>query len=383
MKFGGRYFDPYDVWSIPIIGRLKTSYYRGGRVAKLMVAVVYLVDLVCPRLLRSLLRCRPSSFPHVDAMVLLAERDCAELSKIAPLALSSFRASSAHGEGCGWGLPFAWYSKNGEYPASTPYITNTPYVMEALVRLLSEVSSPEVQREAQELFDATWDFLSSLQPMYVAEGVRALSYSPFDEPRIVVNANSYAALAYALHAVYGKSARKAQALRVSRELVAWLIHVQGSDGSWQYYADDAPGNFIDCFHSCFVVKNLAKISALIPEWAPEIDASLSAGREYILRTFPDSGSGLCRRFSTRDIRDPFQWDIYDQAEFVGILIDMGRLGQAQQVMSAAHTWFRDGSDWYCRIDLLGRRWGRNYMRWGVMPLLYQQSRLARALQEGG
>ncbi|HED14990.1 MAG TPA: hypothetical protein ENI62_15305 [Gammaproteobacteria bacterium] len=279
----------------------------------------------------------------------------------------------------GWGLPFAWYSKNGVYDAHMPYVTNTPYVMEALL-VLAEL--PDLHDEAMTLFHGTWGFLQSLHAMRESSDELALSYAPVDEPRVVVNANAYAAFAYALHARYGQEEVRDKARLKARKLVQWVVNQQQADGSWRYYADHETGNFIDCFHSCFVVKNLLKVSKLLSELSEFIHPVTDKGWEYIKSELYNGDTGFCRRFAVRAQRDLFRLDLYDQAEYLGLLVDFGLLNEAAEFATRVEKKFRKGDHWYCRIDILGRRWGRNFLRWGIVPFWYHRARLGRVLKPG-
>jgi hypothetical protein len=132
--------------------------------------------------------------------------------------------------------------------------------------------------------------------------------------------------------------------------VRWVIWHQQTDGAWVYYADQEPVNFIDCFHSCFVVKNLIKTRKPIPEIVDEITPSVNRG-EFIRSRLYNERHGLCRRFITSDIRDPFRWDLYDQAEYLGLLVDFGLLEKAREFRQRVEFRFRKGKHWYCAVSI--------------------------------
>jgi hypothetical protein len=358
--------DPYDIWALESFGNLKIGWYRGAVSSKIILPLLGAVDFLAPVLVRRIISVERNFFPHVEAMLFLAGLD-----RRYPLNL--LRDSKIPtGQGWGWGLPFGWYSKNGFYPSNTPYITNTPYVMEALLTLAEQ---PALRDKAMALFHGTWGFLESLHVMHEGPDNLALSYAPVDEPRVVVNANAYAAFAYGLHAMHGMEHVREVARERAKRLARWVVRQQQADSSWFYYADQEPGNFIDCFHSCFVVKNLIKTRKLIPEIADEITPSINRGWEFIRSRLYNERHGLCRRFITSDIRDPFRWDLYDQAEYLGLLVDFGLLEEAREFRQRVEFRFRKGKLWYCRIDIFGRRWGKNFQRWGIAPFLYHKARL--------
>lgn len=367
-------YDVYDPWSTPLFGNCKMQYYKGGVKAKAAAAFCYFSDLIAPDFVRKILHCPKNSFPHVVAMLSLSQT---ELSSTHSSRLIQFyKESNVSESGFGWGLPFAWYSKNGVYDAKTAYITNTPYVMESLLMLAEQKIT---NSSAQQIFNDTWYFLESLQVMYEDEHSQAVSYSTNTEPRIVVNANSYALFAFAMHSKYGLASRSEEAKSRSLKIAKWIVDQQNSDGSWNYYADDLPGNFIDCFHSCFVIKNLIKSKRLVPELGEDIEGVLLKAKKYIDEQFFDSKKGLCRRFTVADKKDFFKWDLYDQSEYLGILLDFDELDKAVQLRKRIQQCFSDGSQWWCRINCLGQRWGKNYRRWGIAPFALQSSRLDRMI----
>ena len=90
-----------------------------------------------------------------------------------------------------------------------------------------------------------------------APGIWASSYSPLDK-RKVVNANAYRA--FLLTSASVRFSDKACAEAALRPL-AFVLNAQNEDGSW-LYALDGWDRFIDHYHTCFVMKALAKILRL-------------------------------------------------------------------------------------------------------------------------
>ncbi|THG87295.1 hypothetical protein E5198_00250 [Pseudomonas sp. A-1] len=359
-----KYYDPYDIWSLPSLGDLKIKWTQGKKKSSVIVPLIGILEIIAPNHLRKYMSVKPNIFAHVEAMRYLS-------GDLTPReTLDVFTTTRVRD--CAWGLPFSWFSKNGVYPANTPYITNTPYVMEALLDI---ACLPEFKVKADRLFEQTWDFLETLEVMHSTSSELALSYAPIREPRMVVNANSYAALAYALHAVYGNDEIRALATERAERLINWVLAQQQENGSWFYYADDAPGNFIDGFHSCFVIKNLLKTQKLLPNLEALTQPAINNGWLYVRNYLYDPQHNLCRRFSHRSHRDPFRWDLYDQAEYLGLLIDFELLDEAQNFASRVESRFQRNSEWFCRIDIFGRPWGKGFRRWGITPYLYQRYRL--------
>lgn len=371
-------YDPYDLWATPLGVMTKKHFYEGKALGKVAAVSLGGMDWIFPNLVRVLFHCKPRFYPIVVAQEILRRSYQAQVNPenavIFLELLKSVAVDPSGVKGWAWGVGFPWMSKNGLYEPTVPFVTHTPYVMEALIAL-SDMSN--VKEEALTMLQGTWGFIESLLKMYDGSDGLALSYAPVEEPRIVVNANAYAAYACGLHITHGYVAIQEHAKKMSLRLVQWVIRQQQVNGSWSYYADDQPGNFIDCFHTCFVLKNLLKTSRLIPEVRDFITPFVQKGWSYLRENFFDDSAGLCRRFAVRDIKDPFVWDLYDQAEYLGLLIDFGLYKEAKSFSKHVKKQFQKKDDWYCRIDILGRCWGKNFLRWGVMPFFYNTSLLCR------
>lgn len=357
-------YDPYDLWSSASLGRLKLKWTEGAPSARFLLPFVGIAEIACPVSLRRVLKIKKHSFPHVVAMRLLSsDSDCATSH------IQFFRETQVGG---GWGLPFDWYSKHRVYRAGTPFVTNTPYVMEYLVEAI--VEGGPASELALDLFGETWKFLLSLRIREKTSNGIAVSYSPESESRTVINANSYAALAYALHAVFGAEGLRDYARERALAIARWVIERQRSDGSWLYYCGgNDSDNFIDCFHTCFIVKNLLKVARWL---RVDFSEPVSRGWSYINDSFFDIDRGLCRPFAKKSFYRPFRWDLYDQAEFLGLLIDFNEMPRARQFLGrVAQTFSSSNERWYCRVDNFGRKWGPDFLRWGIAPFLFQCSRI--------
>ena len=368
-------FDPYDPWMSPRAIRVRQAFYQGRLSAKISAALIVLIDWLAPKFLRKVMKIEQRSYPITVAQKILAA-DSIEQPRLALEQLMSVAVPDSSKYGAAWGLGFPWMSKNGLYNSDIPFITHTPYAMEALCRLMTFETCHE---DAQKHFSRTWQFLESLFVLHEDSATLALSYAPTNEPRIVINANSSACFAYCLHAdqdVSRSSQARERALRIAR----YVVQQQQTNGAWHYYADDLPGNFIDCFHSCFVIKNLIKASKLDDDVRALVAESIQRGKQYIDENFFDRKKGLVKRFTARDIKDPFVWDLYDQAEYLGILIELSELDRAEKLCKAARASFVRNGDWYSKIDILGFRWGKNFSRWGISPFHFSENKLKKLRQ---
>ena len=362
------WYDPFDLWAVPALGRIKARWYRGSKPAKLMLYGLYALDWFAPRLMRRLFRVRPHRFAH--SLALLRDTPWEQGSGVFLDSIASLHQDHA------WGLPFVWYSKNGVYPAGIPLVTAAPYVFQALLDI--DEDDPAKAR-AMSLFHDSWHFLQSLSVHEDNNDILALSYAPFDDEVTVINANSYAAWSYAMHAAHGMPERREQARDRAMRLARWVVRQQNPDGSWYYLAQRGDWDMIDGFHSCFVVRNLRSAAVYLPEIGMLTGAATDAGWDYIRTRLFDAKAGLCRRYAATHRADPFRYDIYDQAEYLGLLVDFGQLDEACALAERVEERFVRRGRWHCRIDIFGRLWGRDFLRWGVVPFLHHRNRLDRAL----
>lgn len=366
-------YDPYDLWATKIGVYAKYHFYRGHLRGKVLSVFIGLLDWLLPAFSRVLFGCKKTLYPITVSQWILTQdtfvNEAVVLQQL--LDVSSDRYSEF---GRAWGLGFSWMSKNGLYDKNMPFVTHTPYAIEALNKLSCIGKDERVKNSAAKELDETWSFLSSLRVMYENSEQLALSYAPVVEPRIVVNANSYAALCYALHA-QRNSPHREHALQRCTKLCQWVVAQQQNNGSWYYYSDSEPGNFIDGFHSCFILKNLVKVGQLLPDLSMLFASSIQKGVDYLENEFVDKNSGLLKRFAERDIKDPFTLDLYDQAEYLGVLLLLQRFDDAQALVEKIRNSFYKNGHWYCRRDILGRYWGKEFLRWGIMPFFHFEHEL--------
>ena len=104
--------------------------------------------------------------------------------------------------------------------------------------------------------------------------------------------------------------------RVAERNLNFVLENQNPDGSW-YYAMDGVRDFVDHFHTCFVMKALAKIHALTGHEACE-DA-LAKGVKYYLNNLFDA-DGLPKPFSKAPRLTVYKRELYDCAECINLCL---------------------------------------------------------------
>lgn len=362
-------YDPYDLWKTKFGLWLKSCYYKYGKFTIPLVGPFFVLDTYAPRLIRLFIK--PQEYPTVRAFAALSALNLYEITsddKYLGLAADSvewlINNQSPGYHGACWGLNFPWMTKAGYYPSTTPFITHTPYCVEALLRY-SDITH---DKKSLETALSVLNFMEcDLAVLYQDAHTLALSYGPGYERRIVVNANSYAMMLYALFA--SKISDNLHLLERATRLFKYLVNQQNNDGSWYYYADNDKGNFIDCFHSCFILKNLVKYGKLTNI---DVLSPVNKGLAYIINNFIDPKYYLARRFMLSANPSLTKFDLYDQAELLNVLIATQHTDIAVRLHDSIVKYFylpSKGTFGY-QIDIFGRLNEMEYLRWAVMPMTF-------------
>ena len=153
---------------------------------------------------------------------------------------------------------------------------------------------------------------TDIKDFRTSENGSSCSYTPFDEGG-VINAAAYRAF---LLTSASKVLSKAEYWRIAERNLNFVLETQNSDGSW-FYAVDGVRDFIDHFHTCFVMKALAKIHALTGhEGCLE---ALENGVAYYLTNLFDE-NGLPKPFSRAPRLTVYKRELYDCAECISLCL---------------------------------------------------------------
>jgi hypothetical protein len=208
-----------------------------------------------------------------------------------------------------WGYPFDWVTRNGTIRKQTPLITTTPYAYEAFLQLFT--LDPR-QEWLQVLRSIARHAALDIKDFPTSDAASSCSYTPYDTGG-VINAAAYRAfLLTSASQLFGNDHYRETADRNVR----FVLDNQNPDGSW-YYAVDGVRDFVDHFHTCFVMKALAKIHALTGDQA--VLAALSRGITYYLANLFDD-DGLPKPFSRAPRLTVYRRELYDCAESINLCL---------------------------------------------------------------
>jgi hypothetical protein len=363
-------YDPYDIWKTELGFRVKHFYNSHRRLGLPGAGLFAVFDLLNNgrRLFYT-----PSEFAVVRAHAVLCLLNLYQqtgetfLIDCARSHLEWLLAHSCEGySGPCWGLGFRHaVSKHLVYGADMPLSVMTPYALEAFMQFTRLSRDDRFLPAIHGIFRF---FERDVRVMKENAEELATSYAPFED-RIVVNAVSYCMYARALSLPHLGAPQSVETMRVVQKIYAYIRGQQHDSGAWWYSPDT--GSFIDCFHSCILLKNVFKTKQLVP--LEGADALLRRGYEYLVRTFLDKEAFLFRRFSVANKPGLTRFDLYDSAEALQIAMLLGDWDLADRLLGSVIAHFCDGTDVYSQIDIFGMRRSKNTLRWAVMPFLYSAS----------
>jgi hypothetical protein len=281
-----------------------------------------------------------------------------------------------------WGYPFHWETRSGTIWAQTPMITTVPYVYEAF----REVYQIDRDRKWRTIMQSIADhaFYDYFDHVFSASSA-SCSYTPNPrDPGGVVNASAYRAFLLTRAATDFSEDRYQTA--ADRNL-NFVLASQNPDGSW-YYSTDGTRDFVDHFHTCFVLKALAKIEALTGNNI--CTAAIERGIQYyLLNLF--GVDGLPKPFSRRPRLTVYRNELYDYAECINLaLLLQGRFPALDMILSRLtdlSAWQKSDGSFRSRKLLLGwdntpmHRWAQSQMFRSLCFLLYKDARGAPARGE--
>ena len=221
------------------------------------------------------------------------------------------------------------------------------------------------------------------------DGAAACTYTPqANDPGGVVNASAYRAF---LLTKAARDLNQPDYERAAEPNLRFVLESQNPDGSW-YYAIDGRRDFIDHFHTCFVLKALVKIQQLAPR--EDIRNAVEAGLRYYTTELFDA-EGLPRPFAKRPRLTIYRRELYDYAESINLLtlasgwqhkLDV-RLGHT--IEDVLGRWQRADGSFRSRQLLFGwddvpmHRWAQAQLFRSLCGLITPQYRTAPSERIGG
>ena len=366
-SYGETSWDFQSFFAGPVGGRAKALYYRHRLVGTAAVAPMIFCEAFLPSARR--LFHHPMRFPIADAHYAMgfaflyqATGDVSQLENSIHF-LTELKESRCpeFKEYC-WGYPFDWVWHGGTIKRQTPLITTTPYVYEAFLQAFERQPRDEWKLILESIARHA---ATDIKDFRTSETASSCSYTPSDEGG-VINAAAYRAfLLTSASKVFGNE----DYLRIAERNLNFVLENQNPDGSW-FYAVDGVRDFVDHYHTCFVMKSLAKIHALTGHAG--IVGALGKGVSYYSNNLFDS-DGLPKPFSRAPRLTVYKRELYDCAECINLcLLLRDRFPQLEATLEKVVThileaWTKPDGSFRSRKLHLGwdnvpmHRWGQSQM----------------------
>jgi len=352
------------------LGRIaKGLYYRKPLLGSLAVSPMIFCEAFVPSARR--LFWMPQRFPIADAHYAMGfcflaqglEQEQYHCRAVRFLEVLDQTRCPGYDHYC-WGYPYDWVTMRGTIEEGTPLITTVPYVYEAFKHAYQIDGDDRwfriMRSIAQHAFRDYKDFETS-------PCASTCSYTPDPQDSLrVINANAYRAFLLTSAAM---DFSETKYWKIAERNLNFVIECQNPDGSW-YYANDGERHFIDHFHTCFVLKALAKIEMLTGD--PKCTHAIDRGVAYYVSNLFDE-RGLPRPFSRPPRLTIYRRELYDYAECINLAILLrGRYPELDGILSNVLTqiltvWQKSDGSFRSRRLLLGwddtpmHRWGQAQM----------------------
>jgi len=257
--YGEKSWDYQSFFAGPVGGRAKALYYRHRFIGTAAVAPMIFCEAFLPTARR--LFDRPTRFPIADAHYAMGfaflyqtTGDSSQLENAVHFLTELENSRCGRFKEYCWGYPFDWVWHGGTIKRQTPLITTTPYVYEAFLQAFDLHPRNEWKLILESIARHA---ATDIKDFRTSEKASSCSYTPY-LPGVVINAAAYRAfLLTSASQIFGNK----NYWRIAERNLNFVLENQNPDGSW-YYAMDGVRDFIDHFHTCFVMKALAKIHTL-------------------------------------------------------------------------------------------------------------------------
>jgi hypothetical protein len=313
-RYGENSYDHQSFFAGPLGRRAKALYYRKPLLGTLAVSPMVLFEAFVPSARR--LFWVPQRFPIADAHYAMGfaslsrtSREHRHYRRAAHFLEVLRNTSSARFENAGWGYPFDWETRGGTITRGTPLITTLPYVYEAF-REVYRLDKAEQWRKV--MWSIARHALLDYRDIETSPRAATCAYTPSsDDPAGVINASAYRAFILTSAALDFSEVKYSE---IAERNMNFVLESQNADGSW-YYSTDGRRDFVDHFHTCFVLKALAKIETLTGE--SRCTEAIERGVDYYVRQLFDE-QRLPKPFAKAPRLTVYRRELYDYAECLNL-----------------------------------------------------------------
>jgi len=377
-RYGETSQDHQDFYAGNFSRRAKELYYRRPIIGKLAVLPMVFCEAFVPRA-RALFHTR-MRLPIADAhyamgfallfMVTKNEQYYEKAVHFLEVLKQTRCLGYTH---YAWGYPFDWQTRGGIVKAGTPLITTTPYCYEAF----DYVYQIDGRQEWLDImYSISEHVLNDYGDQPFGNEATSCTYTPLGEEG-VVNASAYRSF---LLTKAWKEFNKEIYWETAERNLNFVLQTQKKDGSWPY-AVDGVRDFIDHFHTCFVLKALAKIDNIIDHQRTK--EAIRRGVQFYLSNLFDA-KNLPIPFARAPRLLIYKRELYDYAECLNLATLLGQyfpgLGEIRKCVleDLLRRWRKPDGSFRSRRLLLGwdnvpmHRWGQAMIFRSLCLILYSE-----------
>jgi hypothetical protein len=381
-SYGETSYDYQSFFASKLGGDAKALYYRKPLLGTLAVSPMVFCEAFLPSGRR--LFWKPQRFPIADAHYAMGFGCLARMPGRAKyyeravhfLEVLLQTRCPGYEDYC-WGYPFNWETRTGTIKEGTPLITTIPYVYEAF----SSVYAIDGEEKWLRIMRSIAEHVStSYRDWETGPNAASCAYTPAPDDRgSVINASAYRAF---LLTQAARDFSEERYQEIGNRNLNFVLASQNENGSW-CYSTDGVRDFVDHFHTCFVMKALAKIEQLTG--CPRCRSAIERGVDYYLRNLFD-GDRLPLPFSKRPRLTVYRRELYDYAECVNLaLLLQGRFPEFDSILPGVVTdlltrWQQRDGSFRSRQLLIGwdnvpmHRWASSQLFRSLCLLLSQHAK---------
>lgn len=269
-KFAG--YDPFDGLNSKIFQSLPLKYFRLPRLAWLQMVKRSSKNL------RPLLSIEKGTNSKGIALFALAElsrfrsTQDEKHSANAKLLLDKLLSLKIKNQKSAWGYNFDWQSRAFFAPQGTPTIVPTAFAAQSLIEAYKIFKDEKYLETAGQVCRFIAEDLNRIDE---TENEVCFSYTPLDKT-VVFNASL---LAGECLANVGILTQNQEYVSLAKKTARYVLHRQAENGSWIYGAN-SHHNWVDNFHTAFVLLSLYRLQKLIPNLVDETENALKTGFSF-------------------------------------------------------------------------------------------------------
>jgi hypothetical protein len=269
--------------------------------------------------------------------------------------------------GAAWGYNFPWQNRKFFAPQGAPTIVPTAFAARAFIEAHQAFSDDKYLQAARSACDF---IVNDLKRTFESAEEVCFSYSPSDTTQIF-NASLLAAETLAS---VGQLTGEGELCELANKAARYVITRQRADGSWAYGAD-AGQEWVDSFHTAYVLLSLARISNACGGGDSDIESSLQRGF-----SFWRAGFFLADGWPKYYHDSLYPADAHAAATAIVTFLELQKLdGDARELAGSIARWtinnLRDPSGFFYYQRRRFSTVRTPFMRWTQAWMLYAFARL--------